>query len=386
MSREPIRKLERDSQNRTRYRAVVDIGRDPATGRRRQQTKTFPTLREAKDWVRATRTDVQRGAHVGPQRVTVAEYAETWLEGRRDLKPSTRDNYRLALRPVTATFGARPLQALDKADLDKMVTRMLDGSLRSVGTPGKPLSARSVCLTLGVLAQVLDAGVREGRLQRNVASLVERPRQASTHRAVWETSDTARFLQVADRDRLAGAWRLTLHGLRRGEVLALRWVDVDLDAAVATVQRSRVVVGGVPVMQDSTKSSAGRRAVPLSPDAVTALRMHRARQHEERLAAGTGWVDTEGHIAVDSFGRLVSPRWYADAFKAMARAAGLPVVRLHDARHAYGSYLLDAGVPVPVVAQVMGHASPAITMSVYAHALRAGTDERVRAATSAAGL
>ena len=89
---------------------------------------------------------------------------------------------------------------------------------------------------------------------------------------------------------------------------------------------------------------------------------------------------------MDVFGWLVSPRWYADAFKALARVAGVPVVRLHDARLAYGSYLLDAGVPVPVVAQVMGHASPAITMSVCAHALRSGTEERVRAASSAAGL
>jgi hypothetical protein len=82
----------------------------------------------------------------------------------------------------------------------------------------------------------------------------------------------------------------------------------------------------------------------------------------------------------------VTPRWYADRFQSLAGDAGLPVIRLHDARHGYGSHLLHQGVPVPFVAQVMGHASPAITMSVYAHALRGGTDQRVRAATSAAGL
>jgi integrase len=91
-------------------------------------------------------------------------------------------------------------------------------------------------------------------------------------------------------------------------------------------------------------------------------------------------------VAVDELGRPVTPRWYSDRFQALAREAGVPAIRLHDARHGYGSHLLHQGVPVPIVAQVMGHATPAVTMAVYAHALRGGTDERVRAATSAAGL
>lgn len=386
MSREPIRKLPADSQGRVRYRAVVDTGRDPATGRRKQATRTFPTLRAARAWVAETRTDVSRGTHVDSHVLTVAEYVTAWLEGRRDLKPATRENYLLALRPVTATVGARPLQALTKSDLDSTVAQMLNGSLRSTGTAGKPLSARSVRLTLGVLSQALDSAVREGRLHRNVAALVERPRQATVKPTVWEASDTARFLSAADNDRLAGAWRLTLHGLRRGEVLALRWQDVDLEAGLVAVHRTRVVVAGQAVIQDSTKTTSGRRTVPLSPEAVAVLRLHRAQQREERLLAGSSWADQEGHLVVDTLGRMVSPRWYADTFKALSKRAGVPVVRLHDARHAYGSYLLDAGVPVPVVAQVMGHASPAITMTVYAHALRTGADERVRAASSAAGL
>lgn len=254
MSREPIRKLPPDKRGRVRWRAVVDVGKHPASGKRQQLTYTCDTAREARDWYTDRRTEVRRGTFVHPEVVTVAGYVAGWLGGRRDLKPATVENYRNALRPVVATVGAKPVQQLTKADLDAMVAGMLDGRLRSVGEAGRPLSGRSVRLTLAIVSQALDSAVREGRLARNVATLVERPRQASTSRRhVWELGDVSRFLTVADADRLAGAWRLSLHGLRRGEVLGLTWADVDADAAAVTVHRSRVVVGGRSVLQDTTR-------------------------------------------------------------------------------------------------------------------------------------
>lgn len=143
-----------------------------------------------------------------------------------------------------------------------------------------------------------------------------------------------------------GAWRLSLSGLRRGEVLGLAWTDVDLDGGTVNVRASRVMVAGQAVLQTSTKSLAGKRVVPLTPDAVAALRRMRSQQAQERLAAGPAYLDS-GLVVVDALGRPVTPRWYADAFHALSRQAGVPVVRLHDARHAYGSHLLDRGVPLP---------------------------------------
>ena len=182
-----------------------------------------------------------------------------------------------------------------------------------------------------------------------------------------------------------GAWRLSLSGLRRGEVLGLAWTDVDLDGGTVNVRASRVMVAGQAVLQTSTKSAAGRRVVPLTPTAVAALRRMRSQQAQERLAAGPAYLDG-GLVVVDALGRPVTPRWYADAFHALSRQAGVPVVRLHDARHAYGSHLLDQGVPLPIVSAAMGHASVDITAAVYAHALKGGADDRVRNALVAAGL
>ena len=192
------------------------------------------------------------------------------------------------------------------------------------------------------------------------------------------------FLTVSDDDRLAGAWRLSLAGLRRGEVLGMSWSDLDLDAGTVRVRRSRVSVAGGVIEQD-TKSAAGERTVPLSPDAVAALRRTKAVQAQERLAAGEVYRDTD-LIAVDPLGAPVKPRWFSDRFKALAKQSGVPVVSLHTARHGYGSHLLDQGVPLPIVSQVLGHASVDVTATVYAHAFKAGADDRVRAAMVAAGL
>ncbi|MDQ1626414.1 MAG: hypothetical protein QOI54_158 [Actinomycetota bacterium] len=113
---------------------------------------------------------------------------------------------------------------------------------------------------------------------------------------------------------------------------------------------------GSQVIDQDTKSVAGERLVPLSPDAVATLRRTRATQAAERLQAGSAYQDS-GRLVVDAVGAPVSPRWYADRFKALSRSAGVPVVSLHTARHGYGSHLLDRGVPLPIVSQVMGHAS-----------------------------
>lgn len=382
---EPIHKEIR-SDGSIRYRVVLDAGRDPDTGKRRQRKARFGTYREARAWLAATRTDVSTGAYVPPSKVSVAEHLSSWLAGRTDIKPATVANYGDALKVVVSSLGQRPLDALSKSDLDLMVAGMLNGTLRRQGRAGQPLSSRAVGLTLTVLTMALDAAVREGRLARNVAALVDRPRQQHrTVKVVWEADEAAAFTAVSDEDRLAGAWRLSLSGLRRSEVLGARWVDVDLDAELVHVRRSRVLAGGQVIEQDSTKSTAGERTVPLTAAAVAALRRTRARQAEERLAAGEVYQDSH-LVVVDELGRPVGPRWYGDRFKALSRTAGVPVVTLHTARHGYGSYLLDQGVPLPIVSKVMGHASVNVTASVYAHALRAGADERVRAAMAAAGL
>lgn len=385
-NREPITKHAR-ADGSTVYKAVVDAGPDPATGQRRQRRGTFPTQKAARAWLAQTRVEVEKGTYVAPVKLALGDYLEEWLAGRVDVKPSTRRNYQDALRPIRQTLAARPLQSLTEADLDLLVVGMLDGSLRAQGRAGQPLSPRAVRLTLTVLGMALKAAMEEGRVQRNVAALVKRPPQSTARRTGWEPAQVEAFLAAADMDPLGGAFRLSLHGLRRGEVCGLRWEDVDLETGDVTVRRSRVLVAGLGIVeQEDTKTAASARVVWMGPGTTASVGRLRAVQAEARLAAPPGRWQHSGLVVVDAMGRGVRPDWYADAFARCAAAAGVPLISLHQARHAFGSYMIHKGVPIPVVSRLLGHADPAVTMAIYAHALETGSREQVVAALTAVGL
>lgn len=361
---EPIRKIV-TSKGAVRYRVVVDAGRKP-DGRRNQRTATFRTRREAREWLSETRQSLRAGTYVAPARTTVAEHLDTWLAGRRGLRPGTVESYRVALRPARDMLGAMRLQQVTRADVERVVSAMLSGSVRRAGRSGAPLSPRSVNLTVTLLRAALETAVRDGQLARNPAAYVEHVPQARTERRTWTTDDVRRFLEVAGRDRLAAAWRLSLLGLRRGEVLGLTWADVDLGAATLTVRQARTMVAGHGDVLGPPKSARSRRTLPLDAGTVAALGSLRRRQREERLAAGEAYRES-GYVVVDELGEPVRGDWFSDRFGRLSREAGVPAIRLHDARHSCLTLLHLAGVPTAVVSAWAGHSSAAFTMGTYMH-------------------
>jgi integrase len=161
------------------------------------------------------------------------------------------------------------------------------------------------------------------------------------------------------------------------------WADVDLDGGVLRVNRTRVVVDGRPV-DSSPKTSAGRRAVPLDDSLIALLRSHRARQAQEKLRAGQAYSD-EGYVLSDELGEPYHPDWVSKRFDKAVKSTGLPRIRPHDTRHTAASLMLGSGVPTKVVADLLGHSSPTITLSIYAHTLP-GIAEEAGATLSASLL
>src|SRR5690606_25669282 len=157
-------------------------------------------------------------------------------------------------------------------------------------------------------------------------------------------------------------------GMRRGEVLGLRWRDLDLDAGVAYVRQTVVQADGRPVIREQPKTARSRRQVFLDDTLVQLLRDHRRRQAERRLRAGSNWRDHDLVFCTDR-GEPLEPARLSKAFSAYARKAGVPGVRFHDLRHSHVSALLAAGWPITAVAERVGHASPNVTAQIYAHAL-----------------
>jgi integrase len=153
-------------------------------------------------------------------------------------------------------------------------------------------------------------------------------------------------------------------GLRRGEVIGVRWEDIDLDAGLMLIHRSIVQIGG-QIHEGAPKTKRSKRVVPLDTDTIAALRIHRRRQAEEQLAAGSGWVNTAGRVFTRSDGAALIPEGVSRNFRTLSAAAGVPVIRFHDLRHTSASLALAGGVPMRVVSDRLGHSTIAITSDLY---------------------
>ena len=216
----------------------------------------------------------------------------------------------------------------------------------------------------------------EGKLVRNVARLVKPPEHSPRERETWNRAEVRKFLAKASSHRLYVAWRLSLYGLRRGEVLGLLWSDIDLRTRTLTVNQARVLVE-YRVRIEEPKSRNGKRTLPLDGELVAALTALRKRQVEESTTAGTAygsgiagldWYQGGEYVITDEVGTPVHPEWYSDEFGRLLRRAGLRRITLHDSRHTTLTLMEHAGVPISIISKWAGHYDSAFTQKTYVHA------------------
>jgi integrase len=355
----------------------------PAFGTRRRHPVTgekWYTKRAAQDALREMLVDVRRGVLIDPSKQRLGDYLATWLDGLR-LAPSTIASYRKNVRlHIVPYIGDVPLAALPTARIDQLY-RKLETSGRADHLAGKGLSARTVRYIHTILSAALGAAVDAGLIARNPAAKAHPP-TAKQARAPemhpWDVSQLAAFLTWlrAAHHHLAAAWTvLALTGMRRGELLALRWRDVDLDAATLRVRRSAgiVRVKGQPGTVTEGPTKTGKpRVVDLGAEAVAVLRTHR----RERGAMALQLVTADSLVFGDVEGYHLHPERFSRTFgDALARCrrelgeAAPPAIRLHDLRHTHATLLLSEGEPIKVVSERLGHSSAVVTMTVYAHVL-----------------
>ena len=374
--KEPIKKVTL-KDGTVRYRLVVDIGPDE-NGKRQQITRTFDKLKDARAELSRIRHETDKGTFVKPSDMTVSEYLDEYFIGAtRGRRESTKVSYRDAFRPVRERLGSRSLQSVSKADIENLVDWMLTAGRKRGGKPGTGLGARSVRLTLGRLKAAFEMAVDEGKLVRNVVKLVTPPEYTPQERDTWSKAQVRKFLRMAASTRLHAAWRLSLYGLRRGEVLGLRWSDIDLKGKTLTVNQARVLVD-YKVRIEPPKSRNGKRTLPLDDDLVTALTGLRKQQAKESETAGSAyraglddldWYTAgDEYIVTDELGVPFHPESYSDEFTRMLKRAGLPKIRLHDSRHTTLSLMEKAGVPISIISKWAGHYDSSFTMKTYVHA------------------
>jgi integrase len=356
--------------------ALLDL---PVPRRRRAWHSGYKTRTEAKKALTAMLGEVDEGTFSEPTSTTLSEFVEkTWLPGIEagDLRSPTVEMYRRSTRRyVLPHLGALRLRDVTPVEL-KM---WLDG-LKLAGIGDRTVEIAGVTCHK-ILKAATDLEVIPRNPADNDAVRDARPKAKAQVPTVWTAEQTRAFLDSQRDDRLFPLWRLaSMTGLRRGELAGLRWRDIDLEAGELHVRETRVVVR-YEVVASEPKTEKGKRAVGLDQATVAALRQHRSRQTEEMFAFGKRRSD-DGLVFVREDGEPYHPQRFTQMLAAKAKAAGLPVVKLHALRHGHATVALEAGVPMKVVSERLGHSGIAITSDVYSH-VTAATD-RAAAAQAAA--
>jgi integrase len=293
--------------------------------------------------------------------VSVEQWMNTWLDtiASRKVRPSTLAGYRTCLKRINPVLGHHRLDKLQPEHLEAFYTRLeADG-----------LSSTTVLLHHRVISRALKVAMQRGRVARNVATLVDAPTARREEVQPLTAAEARKLLEVATELPNGARWSVALAlGLRQGEALGLLWDAVDLDAGTLTVRRALQRQAGEGLVLVEPKSRAGRRTIKL-PDALRdALRVHRVRQTEQRLAAGNVWED-RGFVFCQPTGRPIDRRRDWQDWKTLLKAAGVRDARLHDARHTAATLLLQQGVPARVVMDILGHSQISLTLGTYSHVI-----------------
>lgn len=361
--------------------AVLDIGRDPETGRRRQKWHKLAATgkRQAQQELSKLLADLAGGTYVEPGKLTLGEYLERWLQDYAKVNTSaqTAQRYEVIVRhhliPALRTIR---LDQLRPAHIQHYYAEALQSG-RKDGR-GSALSARTVTHHHRVLHEALEHAVQWQMIAKNPADSVKPPRPVDREMKTLTAPEVDALLQAVEGTRLQVPVLLAVAtGMRRGELLALRWQDVDLDNARISVRRSmeRTKTNGISFK--TPKSAKGNRVVTLPSVVVQALRRHLAEQ--TRLKAQLGIEHSESDlVSARPDGQPLSPDNLSREFTATLRKHGLPEVRLHDLRHTHATLLLQGGINPKVISERLGHSTVRITLDVYAHALPSMQEEAAR--------
>ena len=341
-------------------------------GKRKQVKKQgFKLEKLAQQALTKALAQIDGGRLVGADKQTVEMFLNGWLEHyerSQTVKPTTAHLAKGTIeRSLIPALGAVRLRALDNKTIEKFLGDLLTNG-RTENKSNKPegLSPKYVRNIFGVLHRALSDAVRWGVLPHNPATTVELPRYERPPIMPWSGEQAGAFIQYAEsnQDAYYAIWRLLLvTGLRRGELLGLRWSDVDLVEGKVTVAQARVMAGSKCVTT-TPKSRAGSRTISIDPNTVIALAQLKNEQESKAKELGSWLTDL---IVTTDDGRPLPPNCLYLRFKSAQRGSGLPSIHLHQARHTAVTWQLSVGTPAHIVSKRTGHKKTSTTTDIYAH-------------------
>jgi len=337
---------------------VIDIGKDPLTGKRKQKRRRgFESKKEAEKALTALLNEVNEGTYIEPSKQLYSDYLNKWLRGREhSLSVQTLKAYKSYIKThIAPTLGYVKLSALNPLHIQKFVME-----LRSKG-----LSPATVKRIFNVVNSSLNSAVKMELIKKNPASNnVEKPKWDSKENTIWNLKEVSSFLKVAKSSPYYIAFFLAvMTGMRQGEVLGLRWKDIDFENECLYVKQTLTHDG--KQFKDGAKSKAGNRSIGLDTYTIAVLKQHRKKVVANKLKYGIAYNDFDLVVCTPK-GKPINPRNLLRAFYSLITKANLPKIRFHDLRHTHASLMLQQGENIKLIS---GHSSVKITLDTYSHVL-----------------
>ncbi len=340
------------------YRAVVNLGY--IDGKLKRKAFTVATRQEAQAILTEAQHKISKGLPVAPERQTVAQYLTRWLDDFKEgtVRYATMQRYRvLVATHIVPALGSIILSKLTALDVQALLTAKSRAGL----------SARTVGYILTTLRNALQKALKLDMVERNVAQLVDPPAQRRREMKLFDETQTRAFLQAIQGDRREALYILTIAcGLRQGEVLGLKWADVDLNRGVLTVRHALQRQGKTLVLVD-TKTDRSRRALPVPAFALDYLKAHRDAQDRSRMMLEDSEWNAEGFVFTTQRGTPLDASNVTHEFQKALMMATLPKIRFHDLRHMTATVLHTLGVDLNTIKEVLGHSQISLTMDTYTH-------------------
>lgn len=350
------------------YSLAISMGKDPVTGKYKQQWVSVKgSKKDAEKRLSEILYQLDTGSFMKPGKTTLTEYLRKWLKDYawQNLAPKTVEGYEHIInRHLIPSMGNIPLTKLKPEHLQRYYSEKLSNG-RCDGNGA--LSPRTVRHHHVTLHDALESAVKWGLLNRNVVDAVSPPRYQRPQWQILNEFDISKVLEAAKKTPYYVLFYQALFtGMRRSELLALRWCDVDLLLCQAYITRTLHHLRTGEIVIRAPKSAKGRRMVSLSPSAALLFQEHRDKQEAQRIMLGVPLKDDD-LIFSDHEGKPILPDSVTHAWIKLVRRIGLKGVRLHDARHTHASLMLKQGVHPKIVQERLGHASIQITLDTYSH-------------------
>ncbi|MGG5737781.1 tyrosine-type recombinase/integrase [Bacillus cereus group sp. IBL03679] len=352
-----------------KYCIVIDIGPDPETGKRRQKWFSgYTKKKDAEDDVAKKITELNEGTFVEPSKITLKDYLIQWLEIKKmSVEKSSLSRYQSSINThIIPSIGMIPLHKLNVMHIQKCYQSGVNSGIAN----------NTILFQHRVLRAALNLAVKQNIISRNPATLAVIPKTEKSSIQTWTEKEVKQFLLHSQESRYHIGYLLAITtGMRLGEVLGLRWQDVDFNNHTVTINQT---LGHDNKIKASAKNNSSKRTIPIPLEVIEELKKRKLQINKDKLRIGPAYHDLD-LITCNNLGKVTTRSTFTSHFNKVIENAGIKKIKFHDTRHTHATLLLKQGVHPKVVSERLGHSDISLTLRIYSHVLPNMQEDAVKA-------